>query len=246
MKVGFQVSSGIYKLTFSDGSFYIGRSINILSRFKDHKATLTANKHRNYKVQNAFDRLGLPEVFILEECDSTLQVARELYWINLLNATVDGLNISKGGDDAFQGDSHPCAKYTNLQVLAAVKLLGSTTPVLSHKEICEITGIGEATIKDIICERSHLWVKEQHPVEFQQMLDTKILRKAHSISNLNPFANKKIKKYPPIQAPNGEIFYVEHLTNFAKEHGLQASNLSKVFTGKRLHHKGWKLYNKEE
>lgn len=241
MNVRFQVNSGIYKLTFSNGSFYIGRSINISSRFKDHLATLKAGKHRNYKVQEAFNSFGAPELLILEYCDSDFHVDKEVYWINLLNATTAGLNISKGGDDIFQGQDHPCAKYSNLQILAVVKLLGSTTPLMSHKEVSSVTGVAETTIKDVICERAHLWVKEQYPIEFKQMLDTKVLRKANSLNNLDPFANKKTKIYPAIKSPTGEVFIVERLTNFAKEHGLQASNLSKVFSGERLHHKGWKL-----
>ena len=234
--------SGIYKLTFSNGSFYIGRSISIQSRFKDHLNTLKAHKHHNHKVQEAYDSYGSPELFILEECSSDVQNAREVYWIAQFNSTVDGLNTSPGGEDILQGDKHPCAKYSNLQVLTVVKLLGSINPIMSHKEISDITGVGDATVKDIVCERSHLWVKEQYPVEFKQMLDTKLLRKVNSLNNLDPFANKKTKVYPAIQSPEGNVFHVVHLTNFAKEHGLQASNLSKVFSGKRLHHKGWKLY----
>jgi group I intron endonuclease len=235
------VNSGIYKLTFSSGDFYVGRSINIQSRFKDHLSTLKAGKHRNHKVQDIYNKYGQPELFILEECSSECHKDREVHWIKELNATKVGLNVSNGGDDSFYGEDHPYSKYSNIQVLAVVKLLGSTEPLMSHKEVSEATGVGEATIKDIVCERAHLWVKEQYPNEFQIMLDTKSLRKLNSLRNLDPFANKKTKVYPALTSPLGEVFYVEHLTNFAKEHGLQASNLSKVFSGERVHHKGWKL-----
>lgn len=241
MKVELIVTSGIYKLSFLDDSFYVGRSINIEDRFKDHIQTLKTNKHRNYKVQNSYSTYGTPKLIVIEECSSEFHIDREVFWIGKLSATTLGLNISKGGDDGFYGEEHPCAKYSNIQVLAVVKLLGSINPIMSHKEVHEVTGVAETTIKDIVCERSHLWVKEKYPDEFKQMLSAKILRKVNSLNNLNPFANKKIKVYPPLLAPDGTTHYVEHLSNFSKEHGLQASNLSKVFSGQRLQHKGWKL-----
>ena len=233
---------GIYKLIFDNDDFYIGRSVNIEDRYKDHISLLSRLKHPSSKVQKAYNSYGRPKLEILEGCSISNIKDREAYWISKENATILGLNVCEGGDDILVGEKHPMARYTNLQILEAVRLLAASTPVLSHKEVSERSGITDAVVKDLVSEKTHVWVKEEHPELYQQMLDTKILRKKHSLSNLNPFANKKVDVYKPVQSPSGEVFYIEHLTNFAKEHGLQASNLSKVLYGTRKHHKGWKLY----
>jgi group I intron endonuclease len=235
------VSSGIYKLIFSNGSFYIGRSVNIEGRYKDHCSVLQNNKAHNKKLKQTYALCGLPSLEIIETCTIEESKSREVYWISELNAMVDGLNISPGGDDILFGDKHPMAKYANSTVYNVVELLASSTPVYSHKDIENLTGVTQSTIKDIVCQRSHTWVKEQFPELYQKMLDTKVLRKGNSLANLNPQANKKTTEYPKIKSPNGEIFSIEHLTDFCNKHGLQSSNLSHVLSGRRKSHKGWTL-----
>jgi hypothetical protein len=72
-------------------------------------------------------------------------------------------------------------------------------------------------------------------------MKSKEIRRGNSLKNLNPFANKKTETYPELVSPEGEVFIVEHLTNFCNTHNLAASNLCKVLKGERKHHKGWKL-----
>lgn len=59
--------SGIYKLVFPDGQFYIGKSVDIERRYSEHKESLikgTAAK----KLQTAYILSGLPSIHILVEC----------------------------------------------------------------------------------------------------------------------------------------------------------------------------------
>ena len=46
---------GIYKLEFIDGSFYVGRSTSIKSRYKDHISTLKRNASGCRKLQNKYN-----------------------------------------------------------------------------------------------------------------------------------------------------------------------------------------------
>ena len=235
------MSSGIYKLTFSSGDFYIGRSVNIESRYKDHCSVLKNSKAHNKSLQEAYNLYGKPMLDIIEKCSIEESKYRELYWIKELRATTEGLNVSAGGDDILFGDTHPMSKYDNSKVYAVVELLASSLPLYSHKDIEEATGVSQSTIKDIVCQRSHTWVRDQFPELYQMMLDTKVLRKSNSLANLNPQANKKSAEYPKVKSPLGEIFSIEHLTEFCKTHGLQSSNLSHVLSGRRKSHKGWTL-----
>lgn len=235
---------GIYKLEFTDGSFYVGRSVSIESRYKDHIRFLKNNSNRCSKLQNKFNKIDeLPKLEILEECQLNELPEKEKYWINTLDAINIGLNILPGGDDILLGEKHPNSKYTNSQILEVVRLLGmywSTS--LTHDNISSITGVSVSTIKDILSKRSHAWVSKEYPEEYQKMIDAGNLRKSNSLKNLNPFANKKVEEYPEIMSPDGTVYRVEHLTNFCREHNLTPSNLCKVFSGERLQHKGWRLY----
>lgn len=241
MRTELAVTSGVYKLIFKDGSFYIGRSVNIEGRYKDHCSTLRNNRAHNKALQQAFNYNGIPQLEILETCTVEESKKQEVFWIAQLNATKVGLNISDGGDDILIGDKHPMSKYSNSTICLTIELLACTDPIYTHKEIENITGVSQATIKDIVCQRSHVWAKEQFPELYQKMLDTKDLRKAHSLANLNPQANKKAIEYPLVKSPQGDIFSIEHLTEFCKLHDLQSSNLSHVLSGRRKSHKGWTL-----
>ena len=43
-------------------------------------------------------------------------------------------------------------------------------------------------------------------------------------------------------SPNGVIYYIRNLKEFCELNGLTPSAMSRVYLGKRLHHKGWKRY----
>lgn len=234
---------GIYKLEFKDGSFYIGKSVNIESRYKDHKSQLLRNKSGSPKLQRKYNEVqSLPSMSIIEECSIDLLSEREVFWIDTTNATTNGLNVLHGGQDTMVGDKHPGSKYSNSKIHYVMELLSQESPVLTHIQIQELTGVKSTTVKDIVCGISHTWLKEEYPETYAKMMDVKAHRKnINSIANLNPQANKKTLVYPTIVSPDGIEYIIEHLSNFANEHGLQPSNLSHVLSGRRTHTKGWKL-----
>jgi group I intron endonuclease len=62
-------SAGIYKISNNvDGKFYIGSTIHLERRFKEHKTALKKGTHPNYKLQKAFYEVGIDslkfEIFI--------------------------------------------------------------------------------------------------------------------------------------------------------------------------------------
>jgi group I intron endonuclease len=67
---------GIYKITnIENGHFYIGSSVNIYNRIKNHFSYLKRGKHANTHLQRSFDIYGLDSfnVEVLEECPQTEQ-----------------------------------------------------------------------------------------------------------------------------------------------------------------------------
>ncbi|RKR46275.1 GIY-YIG nuclease family protein [Paraburkholderia sp. BL17N1] len=63
--------SGVYRITGSDGGFYIGSSQNILARWNGHKTYLRKGDHRSKQLQAAFNASGLESLKfeILFLCD---------------------------------------------------------------------------------------------------------------------------------------------------------------------------------
>jgi group I intron endonuclease len=82
---------------------YVGQSIDIYRRWKDHKHELNGNRHHNVYLQRAWDKYGENnfDFCILERCDISDIDSREMYYINILNCTSKeyGYNIELGGNE---------------------------------------------------------------------------------------------------------------------------------------------------
>lgn len=97
--------TGIYKITnLVNGHAYIGQSIDIEKRWKNHKIT-AYNKNDSgymYPLYQAIRKYGI-EYFsfdILEECEYEKLNEREMYYIQLYNTYHKGYNQTLGGDCA--------------------------------------------------------------------------------------------------------------------------------------------------
>lgn len=87
---------GVYKITnIKTNKVYVGSSVNIMKRFREHKHTLIKNKHRSPKLQNSFNIHGL-ENFIYEIieliADKNIILTREQFYIDDYNSYHNGYN----------------------------------------------------------------------------------------------------------------------------------------------------------
>ena len=81
---------GIYSITNSgNGKRYIGQSIDIEKRWREHRWHLRANKHKNNHLQNAWNKYGETAfVFeVLEECEFSVINDKEVFLINHFDST---------------------------------------------------------------------------------------------------------------------------------------------------------------
>lgn len=80
---------------------YIGSSINIEKRWKDHKKRLRYNNHKNQYLQRAWNKYGEEnfEFKIIEETLTELRVFREQHYINAYKSYIDGYNLLEKADE---------------------------------------------------------------------------------------------------------------------------------------------------
>jgi hypothetical protein len=72
--------SGVYELSFPNGSRYIGKSMDIHRRWTEHRNSFNKGKAAK-KMQECFDRYGFPDGTILYECHSDHVDLMEAYFI---------------------------------------------------------------------------------------------------------------------------------------------------------------------
>lgn len=83
---------GIYQIrNIINGMVYIGSSMDISTRWREHKYDLRMNNHRNQHLQNAYNKYGkdafVYEVLeLIDEENKDQQFEREQYWIDLKEA----------------------------------------------------------------------------------------------------------------------------------------------------------------
>lgn len=95
--------SGVYKIfCFKNGKIYIGQSVDVEKRFKDHKYNLRKNKHTNPILQHAWNFYEEKdfEFSIVEECEKNKQFLneREQYWMDHYKVCEEGFNIKPKAD----------------------------------------------------------------------------------------------------------------------------------------------------
>ena len=81
---------------------YIGQSIDIKHRWKDHRRELNGNRHRNKYLQRAWNKYQENNFhfYILETCDISLLDEREIYYIEYFDCSNNqfGYNLELGGN----------------------------------------------------------------------------------------------------------------------------------------------------
>ena len=90
---------GIYKIINKvNQKVYVGSSIDIKSRIRNHKSDLRGNRHHCSHLQYAYNKYGESnfEAKVIERCDREVLLERERYWMEYLGANDKnyGYNLS--------------------------------------------------------------------------------------------------------------------------------------------------------
>lgn len=114
---------GIYKITnLINNKCYIGCSVNIYKRWRDHKYEAFNKKQEqyDYTIHKAFRKYGLSnfKFEILEVTNKEKLFEKEKKWIKYFNSYYNGYNETEGGDSGpvMKGEENPKAILNNKQV----------------------------------------------------------------------------------------------------------------------------------
>lgn len=94
---------GIYKIeNLINGKIYIGQSVDIQYRFRNHKSESFNPKSNAYDtaIHRAIRKYGVDNFSfdVIEECDQDKLREREVYWINYYQSFGNGYNLTSGGE----------------------------------------------------------------------------------------------------------------------------------------------------
>lgn len=110
---------GIYKITNNiNNKIYIGQSVDIEHRLKEHKKPYNWNREKSKMLYQAFQKYGLENFTfeVIEECKEDQLDIREQYWIDYYDSYRNGYNMTSGGETNY-GDNHPGHKLTKEDVI---------------------------------------------------------------------------------------------------------------------------------
>lgn len=192
---------GIYKITNKiNGHAYIGQSIDIMRRWRDHKNRYLRDDNSLYK---AFRKYGLEnfDFIVVEECEPDKLNEREKYYIEYYNTFFDGYNETIGGENTHTSSIEP--EYVN-QVrwdLANTLLTGVQIGIKYN--------ISDQTVSDI--NRGKVWHKEDivYPIREQSsFIKVKSEQQKSITANLccKHSENKKSSKKPALDILAKEIY----------------------------------------
>lgn len=87
------MASGIYRIDMGEGNFYIGSAVNLHTRKNSHISGLKRDKHGNPRMQFCWNKYGVFEFVVLEECEAECLLSREQYWLDKHFTDTKNLNI---------------------------------------------------------------------------------------------------------------------------------------------------------
>ena len=238
------MTCGIYLLKFNNtDSVYVGQSVNIENRFKQHIYSFKSNTAAP-KLTQAYLTYGHPSLEIVLECTIPELDSAEDEAIGIFNSTVSGFNTYLSSTEApsYTGYGYGNSKYSREEILLCVEKL-LETPLLNYANISEACGVNVSTIGKLALTTTHQWVWEEYPEKLTCM---KLLIPKRAAVTYATVSNKLSAKsrgivYPPIKNPEGTVFNIDNAYQFAKVNNLAPNHFQEVLNGHRKSHKGWKL-----
>lgn len=232
------METGVYLIrNRATGSVYVGSTaVGFEGRWKGHQKFLRLGYHRNIHLQRAWNKYGEGafEFQVLERVSGKAEIlAAEQKWIDFYKGTCDCYNISPKAQSVLG------LKWTE----DAKRKKAQQTKNLYHNpktRQAAYTGIRAMHSPDV--RKRVLDSVRRIPKEKRREMAVMGARALRA----NPTSWQKVidaisKTYDGFIAPDGTVYRnIKNLTQFCREHGLIATAMSRVNSGKSLSHKKWR------
>lgn len=206
---------GIYKITHKpSGKMYIGQSIDILTRWKEHIRAKDDSKFhkalRNSRITDfAFE--------ILEECNQTELDTREQYWINYYNSVITGYNMTIGGNSGVLPSLNQNTKQVAQYSLDG-HLITTYASVKEAQRITKVAKIADCCRRERLTAGGFQWrYYDINPLDFIEAIKAPASTPKDIVQY--SMSGTKIRNY-------SSIAEASRIT------GITASNISSVCSGK--------------
>lgn len=221
-----RIQSGLYKIVcIPSGKFYVGSSNHITRRWGEHRRALIDKKHRNTKLQNAWNKYGA-EAFtfeIIEFVPEESLLDKEQQWLDEYHPE---FNLS---ELAGSGSAEKLSKEFIVTFPS-----GEEEVVKNLSRFCRKHGLNRGGLNRVMNG-----MVNQHK-RFK-------VRKIHQSTEEWKLTLKRSNKFGAgwkgdfkIECPDGRTVIVHSLRDFCIKNGLSQGNMTQVSQGKRLQHKGYR------
>lgn len=164
----YRTKSGVYQIRNKiTGKVYVGSSATLGLRRNQHFSDLRHNRHPNKHLQRSFNKRGESNyVFeVLELCPEDMRIEREQYWIDALDATKKGYNLSEIADKP-----QPQIGKDNFKA-SSVILLETKEVWDTVREAAEAAGVDRNTVGNC-CNKSNKTCVSGHWMYYDEYLKT--------------------------------------------------------------------------
>lgn len=239
-----------------NGKRYIGQSINIFARWRQHLSKLRQNDHYNSKLQNAWNKYGENnfKFYVVIEADADLLDELEIYYINLYSSYKDGYNQDMGGrsnknmSDETKAKISESRKHLGEQAIENMRLSHESKPIyqidLAGAIVRQWRGAREAS-RELNINQTSIWQCLHHKRLtlygfiwlFVDEFDT---------FDLSKYLNQNTQSKQIVQQDlDGNIIKIWESANSAHKFGFDSSCIIKCCKGKRPHYKRflWSYYS---
>ena len=209
------MSCGIYKFTnLINNQVYIGQSINIEQRYKQHKTNCHLPDRNQSKFYQALNEFGIDNFSfeILELCEPDQLNDKEIYWINYYDAVNAGYNTLSGGSYGYIVDRQ--------------LIFDAWNEGLSIQKIAEKLDVCKTTVRNALHGYDKYSVEESHKRGGQMAFETALSNQSHNSLKISNAVYQYDLNGNFIQKYNS-VYEAARCTN------TQESSIRKVISGER-------------
>jgi len=235
------MKSGIYKISFDKGRlFYIGSAVDLIKRKSNHLSDLNKKKHCNRHLQNVYNKHGMFDFEILENCNKDYLIKREQHYLDTMKPN---LNILKIAHSALG------YKHTEETIKKFKKIAKDKSKCNEWREKVSKTWFKKGCkhpqqTKESIDKRVKKFTGYKHTKEAKEKMSKKAKERDYSRIDISKFIQSGIdaSKKPVKQIKeNGDVVNFNSMTDAIKQFKTKQSRHLKnsIATGKTYKKSKW-------